>query len=118
MEKSRAKASKALDRYNNSIGSLETFLGSMHVEHINASNLDSVVDAYNKTGERLDDQVATLEEEIEKLDSEILLERHHLSGPTIDDKLRIQASIGVFAGVAGKAHLVLVYGMHSLSLPF
>lgn len=75
------------------------------------SDLASVVDSYESTGEKLDDRVSDLEGRIIKVDENIVEEVEKLSEQTWDDKLNIRATIGVFADVEGDVEIALIYGM-------
>lgn len=110
LQESREKVTKALERCKKSIQALESFLGSMNVQHVDHGNLDNVLGAYSKNGEKLDDEQSKLQKELDSLNAEIQEEQAYLSGPSTNERLGLQASIGVFAEVAGKVEIAVIYG--------
>ncbi|KAJ7644805.1 hypothetical protein FB45DRAFT_898710 [Roridomyces roridus] len=109
--KKRESTSHALTRCEKSIASLEQYLGSLTVQHLEVTNLDTVLHSYEATGERLDAKKAGLTEELRVIDGEITDERQRLRVPHEDDKLRTKAAIGVFAKSAGDVEIALVYAV-------
>jgi chromosome segregation ATPase len=106
----RAKAANALTRCEKALASLEQYLGSLTVQHLEVSRLDNVLEHYEATGARLDVKKAELTAELLRLDTEISLERTRIAVPHEDSKLRMQATIGVFAQAEGDVEIALIYG--------
>ncbi|KAJ7922929.1 hypothetical protein B0H13DRAFT_1980864, partial [Mycena leptocephala] len=107
----RAKAANALTRCEKALTSLEQYLGSLTVQHLEVSRLDNVLEHYEATGARLDVKKAELTAELLRLDTEISLERTRIAVPHEDSKLRMQATIGVFAQAEGDVEIALIYAV-------
>jgi peptidoglycan hydrolase CwlO-like protein len=104
------RVEKALARTLKSISSLETYLSSVSSEHLEVSKLKEVVQSYDSTAQELDEKVIKLEEEIEVIKEAILEEKNKLAGPSENEKLNLQAMIGVFVESEGEIKFALVYG--------
>lgn len=113
LELKRTQTEKALQRSRKAIASLETYLGSVNVEHVAITALGEVVGSYESTCEKLDDQVTELEQQLVDLNKAIEVERKKLSGPTGNNKLNLKASIGVFADHEGDVEIALIYAVNS-----
>ncbi|KAJ7713008.1 hypothetical protein B0H16DRAFT_1623171 [Mycena metata] len=107
----REKTSNALARCNKSITSLEQYLSSLTVEYLDVSKLDSVMEQYDSTGDRLDAKKSELTEELRIIDLDITAERTRIAVPHENDKLRVKAAIGVFAQAAGDVEIALIYAV-------
>ncbi|KAF8194400.1 hypothetical protein K438DRAFT_1588438 [Mycena galopus ATCC 62051] len=107
----REKTSNALARCQKSIASLEKYLSSLSVEHLDVSKLESVMENYDSTGAKLDAKQSELTSEIRVLDAEIALERARIAVPHENDKLRVKAAIGVFAQAEGDVEIALIYAV-------
>ncbi|KAJ7239018.1 hypothetical protein B0H12DRAFT_1136594 [Mycena haematopus] len=107
----REKAANALTRCEKALTSLEQYLGSLTVQHLEASHLDSVLEQYDSTGGRLDAKKAELAEELRRLDADISSERVLIAVPHENSKLRMQAAIGVFAESEGGVEIALIYAV-------
>ncbi|KAF8187704.1 hypothetical protein BJ912DRAFT_926564 [Pholiota molesta] len=107
------RVEKALARTLKSISSLETYLSSVSSEHLEVSKLKEVVQSYDSTAQELDEKVIKLEEEIEVIKEAILEEKNKLAGPSENEKLNLQAMIGVFAESEGEIKIALVYAVHN-----
>ncbi|KAJ7268031.1 hypothetical protein C8J57DRAFT_1067701 [Mycena rebaudengoi] len=105
------KISSALARCEKSLASLEQYLGSLTVQHLEVSKLENVMDNYDSTGGKLDDKKAELTEQLKAIDIEITLERARIAVPHENDKLRVKAAINVFAQAAGNVEIALIYAV-------
>lgn len=99
---------KALQRCQKSIQSVEGYLATLNVQHIEMAKLSQVVADYDTTAEQLDERSLELEQKLRDIEEEISLEQ---AKTTVDKKLNLRATIGVFAESAGSVELVLLYGM-------
>ncbi|KAJ7788180.1 hypothetical protein B0H14DRAFT_2949554 [Mycena olivaceomarginata] len=109
--KTREKTASALTRCEKALTSLEQYLGSLTVQHLEVSHLDKVLEQYDSTGGRLDSKKVELTEELRRLDTEISNERALITVPHEDSKLRMQAAIGVFAESEGPVEIALIYAV-------
>ncbi|KAF8877368.1 hypothetical protein BD779DRAFT_1789595 [Infundibulicybe gibba] len=95
IKKSRTK--NALDRCNELLASLGSYLGTTHVKHIAANDLGSFIDNYTMTCERLDERVIELKQELEVIDADLKVAQDALGTPQENELLRQQVAISVFA---------------------
>lgn len=102
---------KALQRCKKSIESVEAYLATLNIQHIETAKLSQVVADYDATAEQLDERTLELEQKLSDIEEEIDAERVKLRGTTVDKKLNLRATIGVFADSAGEVEIVLIYGM-------
>ncbi|KAJ7046404.1 hypothetical protein C8F04DRAFT_1387935 [Mycena alexandri] len=107
----REKTVNALARCHKSIASLEHYLSSLTVEHLDVSKLESVMEQYDSSGDRLDAKKSELTEELRIIDLDITAERTRIAVPHENDKLRVKAAIGVFAQAAGDVEIALIYAV-------
>ncbi|KAJ7162879.1 hypothetical protein C8R46DRAFT_903388 [Mycena filopes] len=107
----RGRTANALARCAKSIASLEQYLGSLTVEHLDVSKLESVMANYDATGERLDARKIDLTAELRQIDEDVAAERTRIASPHENDKLRVRAAIGVFAQGAGDVEIALIYAV-------
>ncbi|KAJ6455475.1 hypothetical protein C8R45DRAFT_881683 [Mycena sanguinolenta] len=107
----REKTSNALARCEKSITSLEQYLASLTVQHLDVSKLESVMENYDATGAKLDAKKSELTEQIRALDVEIEQERARIAVPHENNKLRVKAAIGVFAQAEGDVEIALIYAV-------
>ncbi|KAK7448806.1 hypothetical protein VKT23_013536 [Stygiomarasmius scandens] len=108
----KQRANKALDRCKKSLTSLETLFSTMHIQHVDVSQLGDIMDSYETTAERLDDKVTKLEKEIKELDERIREERAAVA-PKNPRDTGIRASIGLFAENESDIELILIYAVSS-----
>ncbi|KAF7306479.1 hypothetical protein MIND_00439200 [Mycena indigotica] len=101
--------SDALARTERSIATLKQYLNSLNVQHLPVTDLDDVLLRCEATGERLDRKKKDLKADLDRLDDEIALETDRLYTPQDDEKLRMSASVGVFAAEAGDVEIALIY---------
>ncbi|KAJ7456148.1 hypothetical protein FB451DRAFT_1099072 [Mycena latifolia] len=107
----REKTANALARCDKSIASLEGYLKSLTVEHLEVSKLDNVMEAYDSTGGKLDAKKSDLKEHLRLIDADIALERARIQAPHENERLRMKAVIGVFAETAGDVEIALIYAV-------
>ncbi|KAJ7119768.1 hypothetical protein C8R44DRAFT_737530 [Mycena epipterygia] len=107
----REKTASALARCQKSIASLEKYLSSLTVEHLEASKLENVMENYDSTGEKLDARKYGLKEQLRIIDANIALERAQIAAPQENEKLQMKAAIGVFAEAAGNVEIALIYAV-------
>jgi hypothetical protein len=110
----REKTANALARCQKSIASLEQYLSSLTAEHLDVSKLESVMDNYDSTGEKLDAKKSDLTEQLRKIDADFSFERDRIAVAHKNNKLRVKAAIGVFAQAEGDVEIALIYGSPSL----
>ena len=108
----RRSTEKACERTKESLTALRTYLASLNVEHLAASNLREVVNSYDTVAKELDDRNAELDNVLSETDEAISVEKARLSGPTGNDKLNIKVSIGIFADFEGEVDIALIYGVY------
>ncbi|THU89057.1 hypothetical protein K435DRAFT_300756 [Dendrothele bispora CBS 962.96] len=108
----KQRAEKALDRCKKSLKSLETLFSTMHIQHVDVSQLGDIMDSYETTAEKLDDKVTALEKEIKELDVKIK-EQRAAAAPKNPKDTGVCASIGIFAEQEGSIDLILVYAVSS-----
>jgi hypothetical protein len=102
---------KALERCKKSLVSLEGYLSSMNVQHVDVTEVAKVMDNYDAVGQKLDEKVTELERVIKGIEKEISSERGRLAGPSrTNHQLTLQATISVFAELEGDVEIVLLYG--------
>jgi hypothetical protein len=100
-----------LERSKRLLASLDTFSGSLSVEHLDPpSKLSAVLAAYEENAKPLQKTIFHSEKELKKLQDEYNAERRKLSTPHDDARLRVGASVGVFAQAEGELEITLIYG--------
>ena len=107
----KQRTEKALERCKKSILSLEGFLSTLNVQHIDVTALGKVMENYDTTGAALDEKVIGLEKTLKSIDEQLEAERKNLNGPSRDQKLGQRATIGVFAEAEGEVEMALIYGV-------
>jgi hypothetical protein len=107
----KQRTGKALERCKKSLNSLEVYLSTLNVQHIDPTALGEVIDNYEATGAILDEKALDLEKTLNGIDEQLENERKKLAGPRRDDRLHQRATIGVFAKVEGEVQMALIYGM-------
>ncbi|CAK5279898.1 unnamed protein product [Mycena citricolor] len=111
--KHRERTTHALARVEKSLQSLEQYIGSMSVEHLPVANLDDVLTHYESTGARLDAKKSELTAELTQVDVDIASERASIAVPHESSRLRVSATIGVFAPKEGEVEIALVYAVQN-----
>ncbi|KAF9465725.1 hypothetical protein BDZ94DRAFT_1320026 [Collybia nuda] len=106
---------KALQRCKKSIQSVETYLATLNVQHIDMAKLGQVVIDYETTAEQLDERLLELEQKLNDIEEEITAEKAKLSGVTVNEKLGLRAAIGVFAESEGEVEIALIYAVYGAS---
>ncbi|TDL23087.1 hypothetical protein BD410DRAFT_814727 [Rickenella mellea] len=111
----KERTQKALDRCKKSLASLESYLGTLNVERIEVAQIGNVVEKYETEAEKLDDRALELEKQLRDIDQEIISERTKLNavGRGWNNKLSLQAAIGVFAEHEGEVEIALIYAVSS-----
>jgi hypothetical protein len=107
----KQRTGKALERCKKSLNSLEVYLSTLNVQHIDPTALGEVIDNYESTGAILDEKALDLEKTLNGIDEQLENERKKLAGPRRDDRLHQRATISVFAEVKGEVQMALIYGM-------
>ncbi|KAF8877365.1 hypothetical protein BD779DRAFT_1677356 [Infundibulicybe gibba] len=113
LEVKRSRTKNALDRCNELLASLGSYLGTAHVKHIAANDLGSFIDNYTTTCERLDERVIELRQELEAIDADLKVARDALGIAQENELLRQQVAISVFAEVGGDVEVVLIYAVRN-----
>nr|GAT46058.1 predicted protein [Mycena chlorophos] len=103
----RDEVSDALSRCEQSIATLKQYLGSLTVEHLLVGDLDDVLTRCDATAARLDARKKKLKTELVRIDNEMAEENERIKVPQDDEKLRMTASIGIFAEEAGEVEIVV-----------
>ncbi|TFK68831.1 hypothetical protein BDN72DRAFT_797234 [Pluteus cervinus] len=109
--KRKARTQAAFERCNKASASLETFIDSLHVQHVKVGDIGTIMDNFEETGRKLDERAQDLEIELKDIEEEVKKEKERLSGPQPNSSLRQRASIGVFAPVEGEVEIVLIYAV-------
>ena len=107
----KQRTEKALERCKKSLSSLEGFLSTLNVQHIDVTALGKVMENYDTTGAALDEKVIGLEKTLKSIEEQLEAERKNLNGPSRDQKLGQRATIGVFAEAEGEVEMALIYGV-------
>ena len=107
----KTRLEKALARCRKAIASVETFHGSLDVQHIQPLRLGQVQQGIAAVAESLDEKLFGLEEKLEEVTKAIVEERKALGETKVDDNLRKQVSITVFAERDCEVEVILIYGM-------
>lgn len=116
LQSKRDQLQKALGRAKKALESLENYLSTMNIQHVDSSNLTAVVDNYDSAAEKLDDRVLTLEKELKDTEDAIRAEQQVLlSPPEAHSLLKQRVSVGVFAGAGGEVELTLIYAVNRAS---
>lgn len=109
----KERTEKAVERCKKSVASLQSFLTSINVQHVNSTDLGTVMENYDSVGETLDNKMSELEANLKAINEQINTERSKLSGPVLNETRRFQASISVFAEREGDVEIALIYGIAS-----
>ncbi|KAH6907626.1 hypothetical protein BKA70DRAFT_1189603 [Coprinopsis sp. MPI-PUGE-AT-0042] len=112
LEAELTKTTKALERAKKALLSVNKYLESLDTHHTDVGKLQDIVDSYDIAAEKLDDKITELEAALTRLEKSIEEEKKALSGPKDDDKLKLKATIEVFAKVEGEVEIALVYAVH------
>ncbi|KAF5371232.1 hypothetical protein D9758_004293 [Tetrapyrgos nigripes] len=104
----KERAQHALDRCKRSLSSLETLFGTMNIQHVDVSNLSTIMKSYASTGEELDEKVIELVGKMKEIEAKIKSETEAQRQKT-KTELNTRVSVVVVAGAAGDVELVLTY---------
>jgi hypothetical protein len=108
----KQRTEKALERCKKSLASLEAYLSTLNVQHIDVTELGKVMENYDATGAVLDEKVLGLEKTLKGIEEQLEVERKNLAEPSrLNDRLKQRATISVFAQVEGEVEMVLIYGV-------
>ena len=117
LEAELSKTSKALQRADKALQSVNKYLESLDTQHTSVDKLQDIVDSHDLAAGKLDEKITDLESNKARLEKAIEEEKEALKGPKDNGKLKVKASIGVFAKCDGEVDLVVVYGkLESCSL--
>ena len=86
----KRRTEKACERAKKSLTALETYLGSLKIEHLEASNLREVVNSYDTAAEELDNKMSELTNVLTETDEAISVEKRRLSGPVGNTKFNLK----------------------------
>ncbi|KAF8073400.1 hypothetical protein FPV67DRAFT_743681 [Lyophyllum atratum] len=89
LQSKKAKTLKALERCKKSITALESYLATMHSQHVDVMQVGNVVKEYEATAGELDNRVSELEKELSEVEEELAEEQKKLGGKALDDHLGI-----------------------------
>lgn len=109
IEKQEA-TNRARDRANKALSSLERYLTTINSQANKPSELKDTMSEYNDTAALWDAAVYKLGKELQQLEKEIKAEKERLAGPKANEKLGVQASIGLFANSEAEVEIILSYG--------
>ncbi|KAG6907487.1 hypothetical protein DXG01_008777 [Tephrocybe rancida] len=115
LELKKEKTSKALERCQKAIASLEAYLSTMDVKTVDVAQVRNVVKEYDTTAEELDDRVLELQAQLKEIDEELAKERTNLRGLAYNGRLNKRVVISVFADIEGEVEIVLIYAVHGAS---
>ncbi|KAJ7640718.1 hypothetical protein DFH06DRAFT_620450, partial [Mycena polygramma] len=107
----RKTTANALARCEEALASVKQYLGSINVQNLAVSQLDSVLEQYESTAARLDARKEELARELQRVDAATATEQAQLKVPPEHNKLRNKAAIGVFAQNAGDVEIALIYAV-------
>lgn len=107
----KTRFEKALARCRKAIASVETFHESLDVQHIQPLHLGEVQQGIAAVAESLDEKLLGLEEKLQEVTKAIAEERKVLGQTKVDDNLRKQVSITVFAERDCEVEVILIHGM-------
>jgi hypothetical protein len=112
LQAKKQRTFKALQRCKKAIQSIEAYLDTLNVQHIDMAKLGQVVADYDGTAEQLDERLLELEQQLNDIEEEMEAESAKLRGTTANEKLNLRAAIGVFAESGGEVEIALIYGMY------
>ncbi|KAJ7659863.1 hypothetical protein B0H17DRAFT_992415 [Mycena rosella] len=105
----RERIADARSRCKKSLAALEQYLNSLTIQHLDVSKLESVMDNYDSTGEKLESKKSDLTEQLRSIDADIA--RARIDVPKENERLRMKAVVGVFAQTAGDVEIALIYAV-------
>ncbi|KAJ6501467.1 hypothetical protein C8R47DRAFT_227958 [Mycena vitilis] len=107
------KTTNGLARCERGLKSLEQYLDSLTVQHLESAKLDELLEHCESTGARLDAKKVELTKELQRLDAEIAAENKRIVAPYTSNQpeLRMQVAVGVFAQEAGDVEIALIYAV-------
>jgi hypothetical protein len=105
---------KALQRCKKSMQSIEAYLDTVNIQHIDMVKLGQVVADYDLKAEKPDERSLELEQQLSDIEEEMNAELVKLQGATVNEELNLRAAIGVFAEAGGEVEIALIYGAVSV----
>jgi hypothetical protein len=83
----------------------------MNIQHVDVSNLSTIMQSYDTTGQELDEKVIDLEAKLKEIEEKIKVETEGLGqGQKRKAELGTRVSVAVVASTAGDLELVVTYG--------
>jgi DNA repair ATPase RecN len=107
------KAANALARCKKVAQSIDKYMEKLDVEHLDVSKLGEAMDVYDATQEKWDDKILQLLQKIKDIEKEKEAELDLLKEQGINEELRTQAVIELFAEGDAEIELFLIYGDYS-----
>ncbi|RDB30474.1 Protein F37C4.5 [Hypsizygus marmoreus] len=115
LHRDKQRTENALARCKKALEYVDGYMKSLKIENLDVSKIGTVTDTYDETAEKLNDRVIELDLRLENIDAEILDEEMRREANMKKDKLRLKASIGVFAEQEGLIEIVLIYAVRAAS---
>ncbi|KAF7360580.1 hypothetical protein MVEN_00789300 [Mycena venus] len=101
LSNTRETAADALTRCELALSSVRQYLGSLTVQNLAVSQLESVLEQYETTGARLDARKAELSRELKRIDAEIKAERALGKNPAWAEQAAQQGCYWRFRAIGG-----------------
>ncbi|KAL0946274.1 hypothetical protein HGRIS_012526 [Hohenbuehelia grisea] len=112
----QSRLRKASTRSQKAAASLEAYLNTLNAEKIGVEQLGTVVAQYEVEGEKIDDRLIELEQQVKDVQTEIDVETARLRGSSNrNHELGQTATVGVFAEQEGEVEIVLIYAVYNAS---
>jgi hypothetical protein len=114
LEDESKRVEDAIQRNSVAISSLTSYIQSMKMDNVDPVKLTEILDSFDKASENLDEKAVELnkrQEELRRLQSE---EVSKIGVQMKKNKLKLKASVGVFAEHEGEVEIVLIYGTFCL----
>ena len=106
----KRRLENSCERANKSLNGLETYLGSLDIQHLAVSNLLYVMHSNDMAAEDEDDRIAELKDDLAETDEAISVEKARLSSPVGNPKLNLKVTIDVDANFESSTSISLIYG--------
>lgn len=111
LKEKKRKGEKACERAKKSLPTLETYLGLLNIEPLNAQTLLEAVKKYETAAAEQEEDIIRLDRELAKINKEIQEEKERFSGPPVISELNLQAAISIFAPSDHEIKIRLIYGV-------
>jgi hypothetical protein len=94
---------------------LESYLSTIHIQHIDIEKIGGVMKGYDTAAEDLDERMINLRAELGGIEDEVRKERERLASQTVafDRRLSLRATVGVFSEEDGEVEVNLIYGKYN-----